>query len=70
MILKQATEKYMSFTIQRSKEKKNIPKLPLVFIDSVHFLMKSLKMLVKNLGECEFHHLIQECNARKAILNL
>ena len=70
MILKQATEKYMSFTIQRSKEKKNIPKLPLVFIDSVNFLMKSLKMLVKNLGECEFHHLIQECNARKTILNL
>ena len=53
----------MSFTIQQPKEKGNKPLLPLVFIDSVHFLNYSLNKLVKNLDEKNFYHLNQEFNA-------
>ena len=41
----------MIFTIQQPKKKGIKPGLPLVFIDSVHFLNKSSDHLVKNLGE-------------------
>ena len=44
----------MSFTIPQPKEKGNKPGLPLVFIDSVHFLNNSSENLVKKLGENEF----------------
>ena len=37
--------------------------LPLVFIDSVHFINNSLDNLVKNSGENCFYHLPLESNA-------
>ena len=52
----------MSFTTQQPKEKGFKPELPLVFIDSVHFLNNSLDNLIKNLGESDFYHLSQEFN--------
>ena len=53
----------MSFTFKQSKKKQIKLGLPLVLIDSVHFLKKSLENLVKNLEENEFFHLSQEFNA-------
>ena len=61
-VIPKTTEKYMSFTIQQSKEKGNKPGLLLVFIDSVHFLNNSLDNLVKKLGENDFYHLSQGFN--------
>ena len=61
-VIPKTTEKYMSFTIQQSKEKGKKPGLLLVFIDSVHFLNNSLDNLVKKLGENDFYHLSQEFN--------
>ena len=42
-----------------SKKLKSVinPELPLVFIDSLHFLNGSLDNLAKNLGENNFYHL-------------
>ena len=57
------TEKYMSFTIQQPKEKGNKPGLPLLFIDSVHFLNNSIDNFAENLGKNDFYHLNQEFNA-------
>ena len=53
----------MSFTIQQPKKKCIKPRLPLVFIDSIHFLHNLLDNLVKNLGENDFYHVSQEFNA-------
>ena len=53
----------MSFTIQQPKDKGNKPGLPLLCIDSVHFLNNSLDNLVRNLGENDFYHLCQEFDA-------
>ena len=36
-VIPKTIENYISFTIQQSKEKRNKPGFPLVFIDSVHF---------------------------------
>ena len=51
-------EKYLSFTIQQPKKKGIKPGLPLVFIDSIHFL-NPLDNLVKKLTENDFYHLSQ-----------
>ena len=56
-------EKYMSFTIQQPKWEGTEPGLPLVFIDSDHFLNNSLDSLVKNVGNNDFYHLSKELNA-------
>ena len=37
--------------------------LPVVFIDSLHFVSDLLDNLVKNLGENDFYHLSQEFGA-------
>ena len=52
----------MNYTIQQPKVKSNKPRLPLLFIVSVHFLSKSLESLVKNLGENDYYHLNQIFN--------
>ena len=67
-VIPKAMEKCMSFTIQQPKKKGIKPELPLVFVDSVHFLNNSLNNLVENLGEDDFYHLSQEFNAD--VLNL
>ena len=46
-------EKYTSFSLNNK----------LVFIDSFQFLTSSLDSLVKNLGENDFKHLIQEIDS-------
>ena len=53
----------MNYTIQQPKEKTNKPRLPLLFIVSVHFLSEPLESLVKNLGENDYYHLNQIFNA-------
>ena len=53
----------MNYTIQQPKVKSNKPRLPLLFIVSVHFLSKSLESLVKNLGENDYYHLNEILNA-------
>ena len=54
----------MSFTLEECKNRKVIdPGLPLVFIDSVHFLNNSYDSLVKNLDEKDFYLLSQEFDA-------
>ena len=62
-IIPKTIEKYTSFTIQQPKRECIVPGLPLVFVDSVHFLNNSLDNLVKNLGENDFYHLSPESNA-------
>ena len=52
--IKNNRKKKLNFTIPQPKEKGNKPGLPLVFIDSVHFLNNSSENLVKKLGENEF----------------
>ena len=52
----------MNYTVQQPKVKSNKPRLPLLFIVSVHFLSKSLESLVKNLGENDYYHLNQIFN--------
>ena len=58
-------KKYMSFTIEQSKKKSIKPGLPIVFVDSVHFLNNSLDNLVKNLRENNFYHLSNDFNTNE-----
>ena len=57
-VIPKIIEKYLSFTIQQPKKKGIKPGLPLVFIDSIHFL-NPLDNLVKKLTENDFYHLSQ-----------
>ena len=49
----------MNFTTTQPKKKDIKPGLPLVLMNSVHFLNNLLDNLVKNLGENDFYHLSQ-----------
>ena len=62
-VMPRTVEKYMSFTIQQPKWEGTKPGLPLVFIDSDHFLNNSLDTLVKNVGNNDFYHRSKEFNA-------
>ena len=62
-VIPKTVEKYLSFTIEQPKKKRIKPGLPLVFIDSVHFLNNSLDNLVKNFGENDLYHPSQYFNA-------
>ena len=53
----------MNFTIKQPKRKDVKPGLPLVFIDSIHFLINSLENLFKNVKENDFYRLSYEFNA-------
>ena len=49
--------------ISQPNKKGTKPGLPLVFIDTIHFLNNSLGSLVKSLGENDFYNLSQKFNA-------
>ena len=51
-VIPNGLEKYMAFTINKN----------LIFIDSIQFLTFSLDVLVKNLSDNYFQHLLQEFN--------
>ena len=55
--------KIYEFYYKQPREKSIKPGLPLVFIDSVHFLNNLLDNLVKTLGGNVFYHLSHDFNA-------
>ena len=55
----------MSFANEQPKKKSIKPRLPLVFIDSVHFLNNSLDNFVKNSGENDFYLLSKDLVKKK-----
>ena len=53
-------KKCISFSIKHPKNRSIKPGIPLVFIDSVHFLNNLFENLPKSLGEYYFYHLSQD----------
>ena len=62
-------EKYMVFTIQKSKKNTINPGLPLLFIYRMYFLYNSSHNLFKNLWENDYHLLSKEFAVRYYLLS-
>ena len=66
-LLPKTIENNMSFANEQPKKKSIKPRLPLVFIDSVHFLNNSLDNFVKNSGENYFYLLSKDLVKKKGL---
>ena len=62
-VMPKTIEKYLSFIIKQTKKNAINPGLPIVFIDSIHFLNHLSDSVIKDLEENDFYHIIEKYEA-------